>query len=562
MRLLKTTASAIPRVREFVGSQIPPYAILSHTWDQDEVTLQQLLTANLSELQTKAGFQKIQQTCALTRTRDGFEYAWVDTCCIDKTSSAELSEAINSMFAWYHDAKVCYVFLADLPPSTADDLWLYLPRCRWFKRGWTLQELLAPREVLFFDREWNYRGNVKELARLVGEITGIPRRLLRREAELSDFAVARRMSWAAARETTRVEDMAYCLLGIFDVNLSLIYGEGAKAYSRLQEAIIQSMADLSIFAWKDDRDSAPLFTGILADSPAHFAWCNSIDSTPGDSAYTNFTMTTRGIQTDASLILDYSKPGVSPYGCSPNVIFDTCCRVEGRLVGVRVRKVGGGLYARCQPDKVFMSAKYTDQLMRMPLDMLTFAIRLPARFPFHPGPDPVVGNRHSAIRINLPQSLADPSAYVMPRSHWDEEQEVFFCLQRLHKGLVRFLHPGLHVRFLVGCFGCNMGPSYIVLGSMEAMSTETSTLLRSQLDRLKLENHRQARELVLGTFDTTLREGPPLPADFGSLMYLTSSVGWSGLRSDLRIELRIRKERQPRVCVNPTMVIDIFCTLP
>ncbi|KAL2139460.1 hypothetical protein VTI28DRAFT_5127 [Corynascus sepedonium] len=497
MRLLETIASAIPQVREFVGSQIPPYAILSHTWDQNEVTLQQLLTADLSELQTKAGFQKIQQMCALTRTRDGLEHAWVDTCCIDKTSSAELSEAINSMFSWYRDAKVCYVFLADLPPNSADDLGLYLPRCRWFKRGWTLQELLAPREVLFFDREWNYRGNVRELARLVSEMTGIPRRLLRREVELSDFAVARRMSWAAARETTRVEDMAYCLLGIFDVNLSLIYGEGTKAFSRLQEAIIQSTADLSIFAWKGHRDSAPLFTGILADSPAQFAWCRSIDSTPGDSTYTNFTMTTRGIQTDASLILDYSKPGVSPYGRSPNVIFDTCCRMEGLLVGIRVRKVAGGLYARCQPDKVFMSATYRNQLMRMPLDMLTFAIRLPERFPFRPGPDPVVGNRYSAIRINLPQSLADPSAYVMPRSHWDEEQE---------------------------------------------------------LDRLKLENHRQARELVLGTFHTNLKEGPPLPADFGSLMYLTSSVGWSRLRAYGRTKYNVYSEQA--VCVG--FPINVF----
>jgi hypothetical protein len=155
MRLLETAPSPIPKLREFIGSQIPPYAILSHTWEDDEVTLQQLLagTADPSPLQPKAGFQKIQQTCALAQARGKVEYAWVDTCCIDKTNSAELAEAINSMFAWYQDATVCYVFLSDLQPGAADDLEHMLPKCRWFTRGWTLQEMIVPREVLFFDKE-------------------------------------------------------------------------------------------------------------------------------------------------------------------------------------------------------------------------------------------------------------------------------------------------------------------------------------------------------------------------------------------------------------------------
>jgi hypothetical protein len=151
MRLLETAPSPIPKLREFIGSQSPPYAILSHTWEDDEVTLQQLLagTANPSPLQPKAGFHKIQQTCALAQTHK-LEYAWVDTCCIDKTSSAELTEAINSMFAWYRDAAVCFVFLGDLRPGA---LMHTLPKCRWFTRGWTLQEIIAPGEVLFFDKE-------------------------------------------------------------------------------------------------------------------------------------------------------------------------------------------------------------------------------------------------------------------------------------------------------------------------------------------------------------------------------------------------------------------------
>ena len=156
MRLLETSPSSIPKLREFIGSHISPYAILSHTWEDDEVTLQQLTAAGTidpSPLQSKAGFHKIQQTCALAHAQGKLEYAWVDTCCIDKTSSAELTEAINSMFAWYRDAEVCYVFLSDLQPGAAGDLQYTLPKCRWFTRGWTLQEMIAPKEVLFFDRE-------------------------------------------------------------------------------------------------------------------------------------------------------------------------------------------------------------------------------------------------------------------------------------------------------------------------------------------------------------------------------------------------------------------------
>ena len=146
MRLINT--KNVPELNEFIGdsSSIPQYAILSHTWGDEEVTLQRLSDPACAQ---KKGFRKIQQTCALA-AKNGFDFAWVDTCCIDKRASAELSEAINSMFRWYQDAAVCYVFLADLDPGAS--LEGSLPHCRWFTRGWTLQELIAPREVLFYDR--------------------------------------------------------------------------------------------------------------------------------------------------------------------------------------------------------------------------------------------------------------------------------------------------------------------------------------------------------------------------------------------------------------------------
>ncbi|KAK4651983.1 hypothetical protein QC762_0098320 [Podospora pseudocomata] len=183
--------------------------------------------------QKKPGYDKIRQTIRLAHL-NGLKHAWVDTCCINKDSSAELSESINSMYAWYAAAKVCFVYLSDLDPAAADEnLEQALPRCRWFKRGWTLQELIAPRHVIFYDRDWNERGTKDSLSSLLSKITTIPEELLRGDKRLDHYAVGRRMSWASMRKTTRREDEAYCLLGIFNVNMPLLYGEGEAAFFRL-----------------------------------------------------------------------------------------------------------------------------------------------------------------------------------------------------------------------------------------------------------------------------------------------------------------------------------------
>jgi hypothetical protein len=167
----------------------------------------------------------------------------VDTCCIDKANAIELAEAINSMFRWYRDATKCYVYLSDvskLPSNSANsnEPWESAVRkSKWFTRGWTLQELIAPTSVEFFSKEKELLGNKTSLERQICEVTGVPSKALR-GGSLSDFSVSERMTWAATRETTRKEDMAYSLLGIFDVNMSLIYGEGKeKAFKRLREEI-------------------------------------------------------------------------------------------------------------------------------------------------------------------------------------------------------------------------------------------------------------------------------------------------------------------------------------
>ncbi|RWA12374.1 hypothetical protein EKO27_g2757 [Xylaria grammica] len=174
--------------------------------------------ADLNSARRMAGFAKIRRTCELAKEEFGLDYAWVDTCCIDKSSSAELSEAINSMFAWYRDATICITFLSDLPSSKSIELVPPgLEKCRWFRRGWTLQELLAPRRVEFYDQVWHPIGSKKSLERVLEGITGIPSHVLGGDS-LDTILVGNRMKWAAMRETTRPEDTAYCLLGIFGIN--------------------------------------------------------------------------------------------------------------------------------------------------------------------------------------------------------------------------------------------------------------------------------------------------------------------------------------------------------
>lgn len=232
--------------------EVPPYAILSHTWRDDEVTLKDMVKGRAK---SKKGFQKILY-CAEQALKDGYDYIWVDTCCILKTSSAELSEAINSMYRWYKNSKVCYAYLVDVE---AADISTYSGRdsrfrkSRWFTRGWTLQELLAPRDVRFYTADWTFIGskNQESMGAAIGEITDIDTKYLDGN-NLDRISIAERMSWASRRETSRLEDTAYCLLGIFNVNMPLLYGEGEKAFIRLQEEIMKRSDDRSLFVWADD----------------------------------------------------------------------------------------------------------------------------------------------------------------------------------------------------------------------------------------------------------------------------------------------------------------------
>ena len=292
MYLLNTSTFQLHR---FLSDKVPPYVILSHTWGDGEVLFQDIEKPRLHYEQLK-GFSKIDKCCALARS-DGWEYVWIDNCCIDQKSSAELSEAINSMYRWYRDAVVCYAYLADISVSVGspDAPRKKLRESRWFTRGWTLQELLAPRFVIFYDRDWIEVGTKRSLQHSISEATGIDTGGL---FASGDASAAAKMSWASSRETTRPEDIAYSLLGLFDVNMPLLYGEGAtKAFGRLQQEIIRSGDDESIFAWLVPmHDGASSHGGMLAPSPKCFSRSgNIVCIRPPELRGPRLTLTSSGI---------------------------------------------------------------------------------------------------------------------------------------------------------------------------------------------------------------------------------------------------------------------------
>ncbi|KAH8800856.1 heterokaryon incompatibility protein-domain-containing protein [Xylogone sp. PMI_703] len=236
MRLLKLETNGEFSLTNDITHPTTPYAILSHTWEEDdeEVTFEDL---KYGSGKTKNGYKKLR-FCGQQAARDGLKYFWVDTCCINKSRDSELSEAINSMFRWYRKAAICYVYLADVWTKDQRDpalkLWEAAFRnSRWFTRGWTLQELIAPPLVEFFSLNGNRLGDKKSLEIQLHNITGIPVLALQGRS-LSDFTFDERISWAQNRDTKREEDLAYSLLGIFDISMPVIYGEGKEnAFRRL-----------------------------------------------------------------------------------------------------------------------------------------------------------------------------------------------------------------------------------------------------------------------------------------------------------------------------------------
>ncbi|KAF5357389.1 hypothetical protein D9758_005888 [Tetrapyrgos nigripes] len=369
MRLLSIPphkSSAFPKLVSFRPNEIPPYAILSHTWEHDEIEfphIQNLKTGepdastrkDLAELQRRApaSYSKIMGACRLAR-KDGFDYIWIDSCCINKDSSAELSEALNSMYQHYKRAIVCYVYLSDVRDVAAQNPRLAesdFRQCKWFTRGWTLQELLASSELSFYAKDWTMIGTKRGLHDAITATTGIPTAVLLK-GDTRSISIAQKMSWAARRETTRVEDQAYCLMGIFGVNMSPIYGEGLEnAFLRLQLEIIKFSNDRSIFAWTalSGDKSGWEGRGLLASSPYEFRFSGSVgpsewNITDEDSSY---SMTNSGLRI-------YLPLSASPDGKCFRAFLN--CRDESNQchVAVCLQHTRGKEYSRCRANKLIL----------------------------------------------------------------------------------------------------------------------------------------------------------------------------------------------------------------
>jgi hypothetical protein len=245
-RLLQINSHGDLSFVEYFGNDIPPYAILSHTWgaDDDEISFKDVKKNRARG--KPSGYHKVR-FCGDQALREGIQFFWVDTCCIKQESSQEVGEAINSMYRWYHDAVTCYVYLADVTVGRyaqnvgSEPTWLLAFRnSRWFTRGWTLQELLAPVNIEFFSRDGYRLGDQTTLLPQIQWITGIAELALS-GSPLPNFTVHEWISRARTRVTKREEDAAYSLPGIFSIHMPLIYGEGReKAFKRLHREIMEA----------------------------------------------------------------------------------------------------------------------------------------------------------------------------------------------------------------------------------------------------------------------------------------------------------------------------------
>ncbi|PQE23357.1 hypothetical protein CJF32_00009416 [Rutstroemia sp. NJR-2017a WRK4] len=362
MRLLKCDKNSdFSLTNDLVGGKLPKYAILSHTWGDEEVIFQDMVEGTAKG---KAGYEKLR-FCARQAERDNLQYFWVDTCCIDKSNNTELSEAINSMFRWYRDADRCYVYLSDVPIIGYEELgdqrqhhppWKSaFQMSRWFTRGWTLQELLAPVSVEFFTREGTLLGDKKFLEQEIHKITGIPVPALQ-GTPLFQFEVDERFAWAQARKTTREEDSAYCLLGIFGVFVPLIYGEGREhAIARLKKEVYNSFSDLhhtnatkvkqdkliESLKFSSMRERENTITESFVET---FQWIFSLDLQP----WTNFG---EWLKCDAGILPIYwisGKPGSGKSTLMKFIVNDSRRRISSSQALSYCDTIFGCRAARCR----------------------------------------------------------------------------------------------------------------------------------------------------------------------------------------------------------------------
>lgn len=292
-----------PDKEELRHQQRIPYVIISHVWRKKEVIYEDMVQFNKLEAskswEKPESAAKIVGACktVLRYYNKKVEHLWLDTVCIDKKDPTELSMSINSMYRWYKEAEVCFAYLDDYPTMEVP----IFTQSKWFTRGWTLQELVAPRKVIFFDKDWKEIGDKLSLQTSLTRQTKIGGKYLLHLHDVSHASVSQRMSWFSGRITTVSEDTAYSLLGLFGVNMPLLYGEGKeRAFRRLQEEIMKYSDDHSLFAWKTENRPKHR-SGLFAGSPDCFQGTGDYEHKPNRYNNKPFQMTNKGISIDLYL---------------------------------------------------------------------------------------------------------------------------------------------------------------------------------------------------------------------------------------------------------------------
>lgn len=306
IRLLNAKSYTFTNEEDLRHQQRPPYVIISHAWGEQEVIYDDM--ADFQKMKASKSWKKADSAAKVTGAckkvlecfNGEIKHIWLDTVCINKKDPAEVSTSINSMYQWYKKADVCFAYLYDYPSKEVAEF----TGSKWFTRGWTLQELVAPKRMKFFDKDWELVGDKESLQSALTSQTKISRNFLLQYDSISRASISQRMSWFSERETTVPEDTAYCLLGLFGVNMPLLYGEGKeRAFRRLQEEIMKYSDDHSLFAWKHQvaqKDGS----GLLAGSPDCFKETGAYVHKPGRDNNKPFQMTNKGISIDLYLQRD------------------------------------------------------------------------------------------------------------------------------------------------------------------------------------------------------------------------------------------------------------------
>ena len=406
------------RLKVWEEDEAPKYAIVSHTWVHGgEVDMQQMedLMKRLlrsRRLRQTSGYKKIVAMCQKA-WEYGYDHVWIDTCCINKHDSVEFSEAINSMFRWYQKADVCYVLLSDLEGLSATTY--SLRNCRWFTRGWCLQELIAPTVVWFYNKHWRFVGSKDELGTHLSQTTNIDLSVLRKRASLEEVPIAKKMSWAANRKTKKVEDMAYFLFGIFGVHMPLIYGEEENAFYRLQEEIMKKSNDISIFlpasgfsttSW-DDKNP---FCHLLASGPGDFKHCGRLGQLIATMSASPFTMTNGGVHFPAARL------SIVPGSEFFYITFECA---GGNVLRLYLRKVGPSTFICrhppralaphtpliCDPQDVYIISRVTPSAKSLATEASQYFVQF------------FTVQKHGRPHIWNNRPIFQP---VHPKSRWDE----------------------------------------------------------------------------------------------------------------------------------------------